>query len=309
MSTAKPQNTATLAPSPPNEASSLSAAAVLGALLCSMLWGGNSVAVKLAAEALPPWCMAGVRFALACTATGTWAIISKESLRLSAAQRNMILVNGVLLYAQIGLFTVGTVWSTSVHSVVLINVYPLFAALGAHFFLRAIAVTTEKVAGLVVAFVGVVALFGDQLALPDRDQLMGDAVVLVSAAILAAKILYVKTLMGRIGVIQLVFWEAVVSVPLFAATSLCLEGPASYGFSRNAFLAVMYQGWAVSALAFMLWTYLLKHHSPHDLSAYSFTTPVFGAVAGYLLLGEPVTVFLMAGAALIILGLYQMNRA
>src|SRR5688572_30630227 len=104
----------------------MTAAAALTALMCSFFWAGNAVAVKWAVEAFPPYLMAALRFALALVVTGGWAAACKLPLRLQRGQRSLVLINGGLLFAQIGLFNLGTHWSTAIHSSILINVYPFF---------------------------------------------------------------------------------------------------------------------------------------------------------------------------------------
>jgi drug/metabolite transporter (DMT)-like permease len=287
------------------------------ALLCCVLWGGNSVAVKLAQDAFAPLEMAALRFGLGAIGLGAWALVRRIPLTLSPRHAALLLANGLMLFAQIGLFNLGTVWSTSIHSVILINVFPFFTAVFAHWWLPHFPLSRRKVLGLAVAFLGVVAMFGDQLTAPDRLQLWGDLLLLGSAAVLGLKLTYQKTLLPRIGALQVVFWEALTSVPMFVAASLWLEGPLSpatlslAALSANsppvATAAVLYQGWAVSGVAFLLWTVLLARHSPHELSAFSFTTPLFGMLAGWLLLGEPITAFLLIGGVLIALGIYQVN--
>lgn len=280
---------------------------MVGALVCSALWGGNSVAVKLAQASFPPLFMSGGRFALAALATGSWCLARRVSLRIGAASVPLVLANGFLLYLQIGSFTLGTTRSSSIHSIILINVYPFFTALATRVWLPRFRLAPRNATGLFIAFVGVVVLFGDHLVLPDRSVLAGDLILVASAAILGLKVTYAKQCLDRIGATQLVFWEAVVAVPLFLATSLALEGLPAATITTGGALALAYQGWAVSFVAFLLWTGLLARHSPNNLAAVSFTTPLFGVLGGSLLLEEPVTVFVLAGGAIIALGIQRVN--
>ena len=64
--------------------------AVLAALLCALLWGANSVAVKFATEQIPPFCMAALRFGSACMVTGGWALAYRQRLRLCPGQVRMV---------------------------------------------------------------------------------------------------------------------------------------------------------------------------------------------------------------------------
>lgn len=294
-------------PNPGTGALPLSLGTVSAALLCAMLWGGNSVAVKFALAAFPPFFMAAARFILAACATACWCGANRLSVQLTGAQVPIALVNGLFLFAQIGTFTVGTEMSSSIHSIILINSYPFFTAIATHFWLPAFSLTGRKVLGLVIAFVGVLSLFATQLSAPDRTGLVGDAILLFSAMILGIKFTYVKTVLHRIAVPTVVFWEATLAVPMFLFCGWLFESVSVEKMSATTLAAVGYQGLAVSAVAFVIWTRLLSRHSPNDLAAISFTTPLFGMLAGWALLGEPLTLSLLAGGCLIMLGIYCIN--
>jgi drug/metabolite transporter (DMT)-like permease len=279
---------------------------VLLAILCCILWGGNSVAVKFALESFSPLVMAGLRFALAALAIATWCRLNRAPLGVTVEQVPIILANGVLLFLQIATFTVGTAWSTSIHSIILVNAYPFFTALTTHFWIPEYSLTRRQLVGLIVAFAGVVMLFAEQLTLPDRNVMLGDLLLTASAAILGVKFTYVKTLLPRITVPRIVFWEAVTAVPMFFAVAYFWESyPRSLTVGATAGIA--YQALAVSGVAFMVWTKLLAHHSPNTLAAISFTTPLFGMAVGYLALGEPITLSLLIGGLMIIAGIYRIN--
>lgn len=280
---------------------------IFAALLCCALWGGNSVAVKIAAHEMPPVWMAALRFGMATAGMALWARWRGVPLAIDRAVAAALALSGLLLFAQIASFNVGTVWSTSIHSVVLVNVFPLTTALIAHYWLPHFPLSRRKLLGLVLAFGGVAVMFGDQLVLPGRDQLWGDLILLASATVLGFKLTLVKTLMDRVSPLQVVFWDGVLATPLFLLTSLAVEGPQGLGYSAAATAAVVYQGCAVSGVAFLLFAVLLARHSPNDLSSYSFTTPLFGMVFGAAMLGEVLTPLLAAGGLLIAVGIYLVN--
>jgi drug/metabolite transporter (DMT)-like permease len=59
------------------------------------------------------------------------------------------------------------------------------------------------------------------------------------------------------------------------------------GFSIGAGLLVVYLA-AVSAVAFALWSLLLKHNPVGSVAVFNFEIPIFGAVIAALVLGETV---------------------
>src|SRR5260370_13568253 len=68
----------------------------------------------------------------------------------------------------------GLAFTTASRSVIFLFSAPFFVALGAHLFIPGERLTASKVAGLVVAFVGLCLAFADGLYLPSRRELIGD---------------------------------------------------------------------------------------------------------------------------------------
>ncbi len=290
-------------------------ATIAVALVCATLWAGQSVAVKLAVEELPPYRVMALRFFFACLVTGSWAAVRSASLRLSTRQVPMVMVNALFLYTQIGLYTVGTHSTTSVHSIVIISAFPFFAAVACHYFLPGFPFDLRTLFGLAIAFSGVVVVFSDRLELKDlpealhgTEALHGNLLILAAAAVMGAKIAYVKSLLGRIRPLQVVFWEALMALPLFLLTSFWFEGRLPWEFPAQAMLAVAYQGCVVSGVAFLLWTTLLARHAPNDVTVFRLATPILGVLLGWLILAEPITPYLTTGGLLLVTGIYWVTR-
>jgi drug/metabolite transporter (DMT)-like permease len=64
-------------------------------------------------------------------------------------------------------------------------------------------------------------------------------------------------------------------------------------------------GWRLTYLA---WFWLIRHYPPSRLASFTFLTPLFGVLAGGLLLNEPITGGLLLALALVGAGIYLVNR-
>ena len=172
------------------------------------------------------------------------------------------------------------------HSVILINAFVFFTAIFARYWFPGFQLSWHQSAGLLIAFTGVVVMFGDQLLLPDRWQLLGDLMLLSSAALLGVKINYVKSLLGRISAVQTGVLgsgagrPAVSRSPVFAWRDWATTSR-SRRWQRSCTRAGLSPAWH-----FLLWTTLLARHSPNALASFGLVTPIFGALCGVLFLGE-----------------------
>lgn len=92
----------------------------------------------------------------------------------------------------------------------------------------------------------------------------------------------------------------------FSATILAIlwlfEG-AQTNFSLEIHLLMLILGLSSSALGFVLFTKLVSWTSASEASTLQFVTPLISAALGLLLLGDPFSLFLVLGAALILLGM------
>ena len=176
------------------------------ALFLSLLWGGNSVALKTSLADLPPFIVGGLRFSLATLAIIFWAMFYRIPLVPQKPERIALLIMSLLFTVQIGLINFGTYYTYASHTTILINLNPLFTAGLAHFFLKGDELNLKKSLGLVIAFVGVIIVFLVNFSL-GNNFLLGDLIVLASAFVLGICNIYVKILIQTINIYRLLIWQ------------------------------------------------------------------------------------------------------
>jgi len=316
--------------SEPSRPITLSAGGV--ALLCSALWGGTAVAIRVSVDDLPPVGLAGLRFTLGCAFMFMWCRVQGIALAVQPHQRKPILVASLLLFVQITLLNLGTEHTTASHSTIFINSHPMFVALLAHFALQGDALTRRKVAGLAVAMAGMCVVVlapgltgeaGAQAGLidsnatpagavvhgPDASSVIGDLLVLGSGILLGVKTVYIKRVLAVIEPGKLLLWHELVAVILFFATSLVVEGTGRYHFTTPAVLGLLYQGLVVAGFCFAAWTTLLKRHRASQLAVFAFSTPLFGLTFSHVLRGDRISFGLVLGGAAVAAGIYLVTTS
>lgn len=277
------------------------------ALLTAALWGGTSVAVRYAAETLPPLAISGLRFSLAVPFMVVWMAISGEPLAVRRRQWTPCLIAGVLLFVQIGTFTAGVAYSNAVHGSLLINIYPCFAYLIDCWMLRQSRANLRTTVGMLLAVVGAGAVVLAKGGAVEPPSVAGDALLLASAATMGVKVVYVKQAVRTVAPGALMLWHNVVGTMLFAASSLVLERVAWSDFTTTAVLSLLYQGVAVAGLCYAIQAHLLKRHSATQIAAFAFATPLFGVILAVLMRGESLAEPTWAAAAAIAAGVYLIN--
>ena len=251
-----------------------------------------------------------MRFLVGLISIYTWARTNRIPLAIERGEPVHLIAMALLFTIQILFLNAGVHHTLAGHSSVLINTFPFFVALLAHFFVPGDRISGRKVLGLILAFSGVFSVFqGTWEETRGSDHLLGDLFVLISGFLLGAKAVYTKRLLAYINPYKLLVWQMLFSLIPFFAISAAAEGISSYHFSTRVVGAILYQGFFVAGFCFVTWTLLLKRHSPSKLSVFFFATPLFGVGLSHLFLSEEVVPGLALGMTLVALGIYIVNRA
>lgn len=297
----------------------LSTTAVLLTLLTVILWGGLPTAVRFSTEVIPPVAVAGLRFAMAAAFTAMWAIVQGTPLLLPPRQLVRPLIGGILLFAQIALFTVGIHLSNASHGSVVVNTFVFWVVAIEHFLPGTARLHRRQIAGLLLAAisVGMILLTIPEAAQPatEAPSFEGDLMLVISALILAVKTLYTRASVHQLHPDQFVTWHAVFGTVFFAVWSLLTEDfPATQltllhdAQVRNAVLAVAYQGVIVAGFCFALQARLLQLYSASRVSVFSFATPLFGILFAVILRGDDLSPWLFVSGAGVAAGIALVNQ-
>ena len=279
---------------------------MLAALAIHTLWGGNPVAVKLGLEAFPPLWSGFLRFALGCLCVAAWARYVCIPLLPQREERLPLAASSALFTLQIALMNIGFGATTAANGAVLISSNPLFGVLFAHFLVPGDRVGLRRAFGVAVAFAGVALVLTRGAAL--ELGVAGDWIVLASACLLGLRLALSARVLRRMNEVRLTLWQMLLSLPLFLGGGLAWEEIRWEQIGPAPVTGILYQGIIVAGLAFTVNLYLIRRYTPSVMISFSFVAPVAGVLLGVAILGERLTASLLAGVALIALGLALIAR-
>jgi len=283
------------------------AAALLLFGLCA-IWGAGQVAIKVGNEGVSPLVQAGLRSTGAALLLLAWC-----------ALRGIPLLNrdGSLLYgARIAaLFTAefvciysGFRFTTAARGVLFLYAAPFVVALGAHFLLPGERFSGAKLTGLGCAFTGLALAFADGLRLPNRWELVGDALELVGGVLWGATTLVIKAAPRPPSPHKTLFYQLAGSAVGLLGLAVLVDEPGLTAPTPRVVAAVLYQTVVVAFASYLAWFGLLTRYPASHMAAFTFWTPLFGLLFARLLLGDPITPALTVAIGLVALGLYLVNR-
>jgi drug/metabolite transporter (DMT)-like permease len=282
------------------------AALLLG---CCLVWGLNQVAIKVSVSGVSPLLGAGLRSLIAVGLLWIWCGARGEVVFRRDGSGRFGLLVGLMFAVEVALIYWGLAYTTASRSVIFLYSAPFFVALGAHAFIPGERLTPGRVAGLVLAFVGLCLAFADGLRLPSGRELVGDMLELGAGLLWGATTVVLKK-GGRVAVSppRMLFYQLAVSSVVLIVASLLVGEPGLTAPTPRVLAALAYQGVVVAFASYLAWFWLLRRHRASDLAPFLFWTPLFGVLAGWLLLGDPLSWHLGAAALLVALGIYLVNR-
>lgn len=283
------------------------AAAALLVVLCAV-WGAGQVAIKVGNQGISPLYHATIRSAGAALLVWGWS----ARRGISLGRRDGTGVYGATIAVLFALEFVCIYWgfmfTTAARGVLFIYATPFFVALGAHWLFPAERLHGAKIAGLIAAFTGLSLAFADGLRLPTHREVLGDVLELAGAVLWATTTLIIKARGETTSPHQTLFYQLGGSAVLLGALAVASGEAGVTRLTGPVVVAVLYQIVVVAFVSYLAWFWMLTRYPASALHAYTFWTPLFGLVAGWLLLSEPVTPALVLAMACVALGIYLVNR-
>jgi drug/metabolite transporter (DMT)-like permease len=278
----------------------------LFALLLSTLWAGNPIATKTGLESAPPLRFGYLRFALGLAVVVVWAVATRQSLKVTRGELWPLFVLGSLFVVQLAFLNYGQEYTTASHAVVLNTTMPLWVAVLSHFMIPGDRLSASRFGGILVAYAGVVVLFWRGLG-QDGATLLGDGLTLISAVLLAERLVYVAKQSQRVSVPKLLMAQGVMGIAAFAVASLLIENDA-WLWNGEFALAMFYTGAVIAGFGFIGNTWLLSKYLPSRVMVISLTQPFVGVLLSWWLLDERIGSELWIGAGCVVVGSYIVQR-
>ncbi|WP_149537249.1 DMT family transporter [Siccirubricoccus phaeus] len=287
------------------------AAVALMLLLC-LVWGLNTVAMKVAGQGIPPVLLAGLRSLVGTATLLAWC--RWRRLGFGAWRRDgtlpLGLLTGSIFAVEFIAFYVGVGLTTASRAIIFIYGAPFFVAIGAHLLIPEDRLTHAKAFGLLVAFAGLLLAFADGLLVPaGPEALLGDALCLFGGVLWGMTTVLVKASRLRRALPQtMLLYQLGVSAPLLLLASPLLGERWTLHLTPLVTAAFLYQAVAIAGISYLAWFRLVSRYSASRLAAFSVLSPVFGVLAGAVLLGDRLGPLFGLAVLLVVAGLWLVNR-
>lgn len=280
--------------------------------LTAVLWGGNAVTAKITVGELPPVTTAFFRFA--------WVSVILLSLAVWSEGRKCLptwrQLPGIVALGVTGIFGhnylvfSGVKYSTATNMSLLAAANPVITACLAAVFLHE-RLAPRQMAGVFISFIGVGTIItkGNFGALAQLSLNYGDVLLAIAPVSWAVYSIIGRKVMRGISALSATAWASLIGSSMLLVAA-CLEGfDGSIALSPLGWVSMAYMIVGSGCLAFFWWNQGVSVVGPNRAAIFVNVIPVSGMAFAALLLRETVTWQQVAGAALIVSGVWLTTSA
>ena len=268
---------------------------ILFLLVINLFWGFNIVPVKLSLDITPPLTASLIRMSFV-------ALLCAPALRWWPGQMGNVfgyaITGGALMFSFIN---AGIALASNVSAISIAGQLGVpFSLILAIIFLGE-RIGVYRIIGIVLAFAGVALLSFDPHVFDEREALLLSA---ISSLCYAIGSLFVRRMHG-VGALSLQGWMALISLPILVVLSMVFEPGALQQMPNLPWQAYGYQ-LASAIMASLIghagYTWLLQRYSVATIAPMTMLSPVIAVGCGVLIFGNVLTLELIGGGLITLLG-------
>lgn len=277
-----------------------------GAMICCLFWGSAFPCIKLGyawmqIDSGDTWTQilyAGVRFTLA----GILTILIGSTLQgkfiypTKKAIPKVFYLCMLQTVFQYFFFYIGLAHTSGVKASIIEGMNVFVAILVASLLFRQEKLTIQKIFGCVIGFAGVVLVNLSGGKLDFNVSLLGEGFIFFSTVSYAFSSVLIKKYAKEENPVMLSGWQFLFGGVLMANFGFLFGGRLT-NFTPKSIGMLLYLAF-VSAVAYSLWSMLLKYNPISKVAVFGFMNPVFGVILSAILLKEGST---LSGSAIIAL--------
>lgn len=285
---------------------------LLAFFLIYFIWGSTYLAIRYAIESIPPFLMAGTRFFFAgillygfMRSRGATAPDLRQWLQLGVVGTFLFLGgNGLVVWAE--------QYINSGLAALLVSTLPLWLILLDWLWAGGNAPSPIAITGIALGIAGTVLLLDPAQIVDSEVHLPGASTVVLASLLWAVGSIYSKKFRQPSSIFVSAACQMIGGGAALLLVAALLGEHRDFsladvsGVSTAAFFYLMVFG---SMIAISAYVWLLQNASATSVSTYAFVNPAVAIFLGWLIADEAITVHILAGAGIILAGVFLVIRA
>lgn len=275
-------------------------------LMMSTVWGVNFTVIKTALDDFSPLSFNAVRFLIASTALYLIFRHRHSSFTIQREHLGSLIGLGVLANTiyQVA-FIEGVARSRAGNAALILATTPIFVAVLSAFRGHE-KLDLRSVIGVLLSFTGIALIMGDKA----RDfafgqTLLGDLLLLLATLCWSVYTVGLKRFTLQYGAMQSTVVTMIAgTVPLVTISLPWLQAQSWAAIRPMAWAALLFSALGAIVFCFVVWSYGVQRLGGTPTAVYSNVSPIIAMIAAWIGLNERPTPGQLAGATVILLGLY-----
>lgn len=169
-------------------------------------------------------------------------------------------------------------------------------------------VSARQMLAMAISYAGVLLVFGHEVSLQGSHVLLGVLLVFGSAVSYAVYLVYSGQMVQRLGTLRLVGWATSAACLFCIAQFLLLRPVSAMQVAPPVLWLSLLNATACTAVPVLLVMMAIKRIGPAAAAQAGMVGPLSTILMGALLLDEPLTLWVLAGTALVLTGIFLFGK-
>ena len=276
-------------------------------IILSILWGGSFFFVGIAVKEIPPFTIVLCRVALASIILLAVVHLKGDNLPSSKGLWGGFIIMGALNnLIPFSLIVWGQTHIESGLASILNGTTPIFSVVLAHFLTRDERLTTNRMTGVLIGWIGVAVLIGFESLRGFGIEVIGQIAVLGAAFSYACAAIYGRRFKG-LSPLVVATGMLCGSTTMMTPVALFVEQPWNLSPSMMTIAAIFGLAAISTSFAYIIYFRVLATSGPTNLLLVTFLIPLSAILLGVMVLGEQLGWNTFVGMGLIFIGLIAID--
>lgn len=284
-------------------------------LVTVIIWGGSFASTKYALAQAEPMVILWFRLIIGMPVLFA-GVLWEKTMRLPSKREAVALFlmgfQGIFFHQAIQSYAMKTAGVANANWMMIAT--PAFVAILGRIFLKE-RISAKGICGMILASVGVALVIGWGTLITAKSEFssihIGDFIMLLSVLNWAIFLIISRRVLKKdLSPSFVIFWEMFFA--LIVATSFTVLIGSDFStvayFSSGTWIALIFLGAFSSALAYIFWFKALSTFTVTKVAVFQFIQPIVGVIISYFLIGERFTPWLFVGGAMILCGVWLVNK-
>lgn len=284
--------------------------AILALVAVCLFWGLTWVISKVGVKHMPALQLAGIRQFVAGVIYVSFFLLRGEQLPKGKQWRPILILSFLNFMMSNGLSTWGVKYISAGMGAIMGAIFPLWLVI-IGFFSSKERLPRQALIGLLVGFAGVCTIFSGHLQdFLNPDFRFGIGLSLIATWTWAFATLYTKQqALSFNPYFSLGLQMVIAGSTLFGTSHLIGQAVPLTDIPPEAWSAIAFLIIFGSLFAFICYLYALQNLPTEQASIYAYVNPIVAAFVGWLYLNDTISITLVLGASITLLGVYLVNQA